>query len=429
MKSALPLLKLAGFRNLWIGQLISQFGDVLHRLVFLWMVLEITGSNTAVGTVGAFEALPFALLSVPAGVAADRYDRRRIMLLADIVCAILVFGFAGMLLSNPKPSLWVICLFAFLLGSAGVFAAPARNASIPRLVPPESLIDANTLNAATQNAMPLAGNALAAVVLKAIFSANKLLSYVLTFAFNGVTFLISAFFMWRLPEIKAEQDTAQKPSFWRETRESLHYIRHHPVLLPAMMAGFGINFFIAPFMPVYVIIAQKKFNGSPFLLALMETGFFLGMIAGSLLMFRFRVRRVGMAFSIYLALAAVTIVPMGYVESPGLFWLLNVICGVFIPPASVPLATLIQTQTPDNLRGRVNAVQAMISTLIMPLGVAMSGPLMEWLGIPGTFWFMGLGLGICPLLALLSRPFAQSILPDAATPEIPPEPAPHPAED
>ena len=417
MNSVFSLLKLAGFRNLWIGQLISQFGDVLHRLIFLWMVLEITGSTAAVGIVGAFEALPFALLSVPAGVAADRYDRRRIMLMTDIVSAILVFAFAGLMLYNPKPALWIISLFAFLLGSVSVFAAPARNASIPRLVPPEMLVDANALNSATQNAMPLAGNALAAVTLKAIFSVNKLLSYLLTFAFNGMTFLLSAYFMWRLPSIQAEQDKEQKPSFWRETLESLRYIRHHPVLLPALAAGLGMNFFIAPFMPVFVVVTQKRFHGTPFLLALIETGFFLGMIVGSVLMFRFRVRRVGLAFSIYLALAAAAIVPMGYVHSPWAFWVLNVICGVFIPPASVPLSTLIQSETPDHLRGRVNAVQAMISTLIMPVGVALSAPLLLWLGIGGTFWFMGLGLGICPLLALLSRPFAASVLPEAAASE------------
>ena len=425
MKSALSLLKLAGFRNLWVGQLVSQFGDVLHLLVFLWMVLEITGSNVAVGTVGAFEALPYALLSAHAGVAADRYDRRRILILSDVFSAGLVFTFAGLIYFQPKPDLWIICTFAFLLGSVNVFAAPARSASIPRLVPPESLIDANVLNSSTQNAIPLIGNVLAAVTLKTIFSYSKLLAYVLTFAFNGVTFLVSAFFMWRLPEIKAEQDRSQKPSFWRETREGLSYIRHHPVLLPAMLAGFGLNFFIAPFMPVYVVIAQKKFNGTPFLLAMMETGFFIGMLIGSLLMFRFRVRRAGLAFSIYLALAAVTIVPMGYVNSPVLFWVLNVICGVFIPPASVPLATLIQAETPDNLRGRVNAVQSMVSTLIVPVGFALSGPLMERVGIPGTFWFMGLGLGICPLLALLSRPFAQSVLPEAAAAATSSEHTPH----
>lgn len=411
MTSILALLKQAGFRNLWVGQLVSQFGDVLHRLVFLWMVLEVTGDNKTVGIVGAFEALPFALLSAPAGVAADRYDRRRILLWADIGSAGLILGFVGLLFALPKPALWIICTFAFALGSVGVFAAPARSAAIPRLVPPEMLNDANALNSATQNFMPLAGNALAAVTLKAIFATSSLFAYILTFTFNALTFIVSAVFMLRLPPIEPERDHSQAPSFWRETRESLAYIRQHPILRTALLASFGLNFFIAPFMPVYVVITQKRFHGTPALLALLETGFFVGMLLGSLLMFRFKVRRVGLAFSIYLALAAVTIVPMGYVMSPVAFWILNVVCGVFIPPASVPLSTLIQRETPDGLRGRVNAVQAMISTLIMPVGVAMSAPLMNWLGIGGTFWFMGLGLGICPLLALLSRPFAQSILP------------------
>jgi MFS family permease len=421
MQSFLALLRLTGFRNLWVGQLISQFGDVLHHLVFLWLVLEVTGKNSDVGIVGAFEALPYALLSAPAGVAADRYDRRRILLWADWGCALIVLGFVGLLAVNPKPGLWTICAFAFALGSVSVFAAPARSASIPRLVPPEKLVDANALNSASQNFMPLAGNALAALTLKAIFAASSLFAYVLTFTFNALTFVVSAFFMLRLPPIEPERDLTQKTSFWNEIREGMRYIRHHPILRAALLASFGLNFFIAPFMPVYVVLTQKRFHGTPALLALLETGFFIGMLIGSVLMFRFRVRRVGMAFSIYLALAAVTIVPMGYVGSPAAFWVLNVICGIFIPPASVPLSTLIQQETPDGLRGRVNAVQAMISTLIMPVGVAMSGPLLKWFGIGGTFWFMGVGLGVCPLLALLSRPFAQSILPEATseTPGIP----------
>ncbi len=400
----------AGFRNLWIGQIISQFGDVLYALVFLWMVLAVTGDEGAVGIVGAAEALPYVLLSAYAGTIVDRYDRRVVLILSDLVSAALVFGFLGILLFDPKPSLWVICLFAFLLGSANVFAGPARSAAIPRLVPDEQLVEANALNSTTQNAMPLAGNAVSAVFLHAIFTFSAALAYIITFAFNAVSFLISAVFMARLPKMLPQREDTPKSAL-HDAIEGVKFVLHHPVLGPAMLVSLAMNFFIAPFMPAYVIVAQEKFKGTPGLLAMLETGFFLGMLVGSLLIFRVQIRRVGLAFSLWLSLASLTVIPMGYIESPYGFWALNFLCGIMIPLASVPLTTLIQLETPDGLRGRVNSALAMVASMVMPVGMALSGLLIKQMGIEGIFIFMGAGLGISPLLALFFPGYRQAMLP------------------
>jgi MFS family permease len=178
-----------------------------------------------------------------------------------------------------------------------------------------------------------------------------------------------------------------------------------------MLASLGMNFFVAPYMPTFVVITQQRFKGTPAMLALMDAGFFLGMLAGSLSLLRIPVRRVGWAFSGFLMLAGMAVLPMGYVPNPWLFGLLNFVCGIFIPPASVPLSTLIQSETPDGMRGRVNAALGMISALVVPVGVALSGLLLRLLGIEGTFLFMGFGLIFCPLLALLARDFRHARLP------------------
>jgi DHA3 family macrolide efflux protein-like MFS transporter len=410
------VLRHAGFRNLWIGQIISQFGDVLYALVFLWMVLEVTGDEGAVGIVGAAQALPYVVLSAYAGTVVDRCDRRLLLILSDLVSAALVLGFVGVLLFDPKPSLWVICLVAFLLGSANVFAGPARSAAIPRLVPQTQLVEANALNSTTQNAMPLAGNVVSAVFLHTIFTVSAALAYVITFSFNAVSFLVSAVFMARLPKMVPKRESAPKSAL-HDAVEGVKFVVHHPVLGPAMLVSLAMNFFVAPFMPAYVVVAQEKFQGTPGLLAMLDTGFFSGMLIGSLLVFRVQIRRVGLAFSLWLSLASLTVMPMGYIGSPYGFWALNFLCGVMIPLASVPLNTLIQLETPDGLRGRVNSALAMVASMVLPVGMALSGLLIKRMGIEGIFLFMGAGLGISPLLALLFPGYRHAKLPSGSEAE------------
>src|SRR5689334_537218 len=117
-----PVLRIAPFRNLWIGQLISQMGDALYALVFLWLVLDKTGNQANVGIAGACMSLPTVLLSLWTGALADRHDRRLIMLAADLLSTALVFGFLAVILLLPKIPLGAICLFAFALSSSAVLA-------------------------------------------------------------------------------------------------------------------------------------------------------------------------------------------------------------------------------------------------------------------------------------------------------------------
>ncbi|MCH8273699.1 MAG: MFS transporter [Armatimonadetes bacterium] len=405
------VLTFAGFRNLWLGQVISQFGDVLYGLVFLWLVLEVTGDARAVGIVGACQIIPYVLLSWYAGAIADRHDRRLVLIASDVASALLVFGFMGLILVNPEPSLTLICAFAVALGTANVFAAPAKSASVPRLVPPDRLVEANALNSGTQSAMPLAGHTLSAAVLGVVFRLSASFAYAITFAFNGVTFLVSAFFMYRLPKIVPEGKTGKRNALI-ESFEGLKFVLGRRVLLVTVGLSVAMNFFIAPFMPAYVVVAAQRFHGKPDLLALLETGFFLGMVIGSVIVYRLRVRRPGIAFSVAIFLASLPIIPLGFVHSIPLFWTLNLVCGLMIPLGSVPLNTLIQLETPDAFRGRVNAVLGTLAPIVMPAGYVLSGFLIRSVGLEGTFIFIGGGIGLSALFGLLAASFRGSTLPD-----------------
>ena len=419
------VLQYRDYRTLWFGQLISEFGDTLHRLVFLWMTLAVTKDPGAVGTVGLFEVLPFVVLAPLAGSAVDRFDRRLILFLTDTISAIVVLGFVGALMFEPKPALWFVCAIAFLLGSVRVFAMPARGAITPNLVPKERLIEANAMNSTMQNLMPLIGTVVSAIFLQAIFQANPKLAYLLSFAFNGITFFCSAAFMYRLPKIKPEPKK-EFHSVLRDTKVGINFVRKHPVLGPAMLASLGLNFFVAPFMPAYVVLVQVKLKGTPTLLAILDIFFFIGMMCGSMICFRLKERRVGVLYSVSLGLCALTVVPLGFATSWIMIAFLNFFTGITIPTADIPLQTLIQAETPDDLRGRVNSAMGLISSLVTPLGFAMSGVLLKYLGVSGTFLFCGIGFGLCPLFALLSPAYRRARLPEgtsfrpnASLPDVP----------
>ncbi len=398
-----------GFRNLWIGQMISQFGDVLHALVFLWMILEVTGDPNKMGIVGAFEALPPIVFAVHAGVWADRHDRKKILVWMDWLSMSLVIGFAFLVYGVKTPSLPVVCAFAFALKSMSAFAMPARSAALPRLVPANQLVQATALNSTLQSVMPLIGNALSALVLQVIFALSKTMTYFVTFLFNGATFFVSALFMLRLPSLIPEREGERK-STWNEMKEGIHFIRDVPFLRVAIALSVSLNFFVAPFMPTCVVVTKQRFNSEPSVLALLEVGFFLGMAVGSMLTMKAKIKRVGIAFSAFLSLASLMMIPMGYTHSPLVFGIMNFLCGLCIPPAAIPINTLTQLKTPDALRGRVNSALSMASMMVMPIGMALSGVLLKYLGITGTFWYMVLGLLVPSLLGLLNRDFRMALM-------------------
>ncbi|MGI8923801.1 MAG: MFS transporter [Fimbriimonadales bacterium] len=408
----------AGFRDIFIGQLISQFGDVLYFLVFLWWAYEIGGA-AAVGIVSACSVGAYLVLSLYAGTVADRYDRRTILLVSDIACAIIIVGLIVVVLIDPTPRLWVLCAFTVALKAAFVFQRPARTAAIPRLVPTARLLEANSLNTTFQTAMPLAGNALGAVVLGAIFKLSASLAYIVTFAVNGITFILSAIFMAKLPPIVPEREGPPKHA-WHEAKEGIKFIWSHSVLRPCAILFFGFEFFVAPFMPAYVIAAKTTFASGfnlfglniagPALLALLETGFFLGFVLGSFVLYKRPVHRVGYAFAVFMALGSLTIIPMGWITSIPLFWFLNFLCGLCFPFGIIPLETFMQTVTPDEFRGRMSSAIGTLSASAAPVGMLLSGFLIVWIGLTGTFAFIGIGLVITALAGLIPASFRRARL-------------------
>lgn len=429
------VLQYRGFKNLFIGQLISQFGDVLYFLVFLWWAGQIAGPAGA-GLVGACSVGTAVVLSLYAGTVADRVDRRKIMFVSDIVCGTMLFGLLALVIVQPMPPLWMLCAFAIMLKCGYVFQMPARGAAIPRLVPEERLLEANSLNMTFQMMMPLVGMALGAFVLGAIFKLSSTLAYEVTFGLNAATFFVSAVFMARLPAIPPERTTEAKSPFL-EAKAGLKFVFGHPIIRTATLVFTGFQFFVGPFMTAYVASAQTTFvggvsvfgfvlKGAP-VLAFLEVGFFGGFVLGSAVFYRRPLTRAGIVFPLFMCLSSLAIVPLGFTSSVWVFWALNFACGVFMPFAVIPVETLLQQETPDEFRGRMNAAVGTLTAASAPIAMALGGFFITLIGLDWTYAAMGIGLFLSCLAGLLSPAFRNSRVKAVGSDSITPEENPVPA--
>lgn len=415
--SLLAPLRIPEFRNLWLGQAISQIGDALYYVVFMFMVKRVTGSNEMVGIVGALETLPYLFFSAYAGVYADKIDRRKLMLLGDIACGLLLVLFAAICARNPNPPFLVIGVIAFTLSSIRVFFWPAKSASIPRLVSEDQVMAANSLSSMTQNFMFLAGLAFSAGVLGILMQVSPTWFYVLTFALNAVSFFGSAYFIAKLPAIVPEREDLDKHPV-TEMVEGIGFIKKRPELKALLGLQLMLTMFLAPFFPVYIATNDQWFGGpsgqgKPATLSWMEFGFFGGYIIGSAFVGKINFRYPGLGFIGGLSACGLLIAGMAFSPYFWPFWVLNFLCGIVVPFASIPTMTYIQVTVEDAFRGRVNSALNMCWMGAQPLGLALAGIGIEKLGIVKMFLIMGCGMALASMLGLVHKPFRSMQLPSS----------------
>jgi len=225
------------FRLLYIGQTVSQLGDWFNAVAVYALLLDLTGSATAVAWMMVVQFLPIALFGPLAGVVVDRVDRRRLMIAADVArgCFIL-----GLLLVRRADQVWIAYVVMGATVSASAFFEPARTATIPNLTSAEELLPANALSSATWSAMLAIGASVGGLV-------TALLGRNVAFAINSLSFFASAAFIGAT-RYHARPPAAERPSGWmaltglHDLVEGIRYLRRHAHVAAVMLvkAGWGL---------------------------------------------------------------------------------------------------------------------------------------------------------------------------------------------
>jgi MFS family permease len=215
----------AGFRRLWLAAVVSLLGDWLTFVSVTVLTLELGEGPMALTGVLVAHLLPAALLSPLAGTVADRHDRRRLMIVANVAQAVLTVGAAA---SAHAGLVLAVQGLVFARSGVAAFIAPAEQAAIRRVVPEDALVDANALLAATWSTAYVVGMAAGGFM--------ALLGPSIAIALDALTFVIAALLAAGLPSMIPEREIPKTMSVRREIGEALAVARETPGLLPAVLA-------------------------------------------------------------------------------------------------------------------------------------------------------------------------------------------------
>jgi MFS family permease len=222
----------SNYRNTWTGQVVSEVGDYFNNIAVFALVMEKSGSGLVVSGVMLARAIPAVIAGPLAGVALDRFDRRRIMIASDLVRAVIAAAF---LLTVHQPRPWLLYLLSAGLMLASPFFTAGRAAILPTIASRDELRTANSLTQTTQWATLTAGTLLAG------YSAS-LLGYQWAFIINAASFLFSAWAIWRVRQpggFRPKRAAAGNVRPWREYGEGLAYMRSVPLLMGIGMISVG----------------------------------------------------------------------------------------------------------------------------------------------------------------------------------------------
>jgi len=377
-------------RQLWFAQIVSELGDWLNFVALIQIIKQFSGSAQASGLLIILQMMPLVIFSPFSGALADRFDRRKIMITADLLRAGVVLG---LLTIHKADQLWLLYLLSAMQFSLTAFFEPARSALLPNLAKGEELIQANALTGVTWSIILALGGALGGII--SDFFGNQI-----AFLVDSATFLLSAGILLRL-NVEAE-----RPSDNQETKQNkdtsflavVPYLQARPKVLAVMLIKSGICLTGGGVFLLSVVYGQQIFpigkDGSVSV-GILYGVHGLGAVIGAALtghlsrastrnalnltLIAFALRGIFFSFwavSLNIWFAAISILSVAA-------------CGSFLWVIST---TLLQKFTDDEIRGRLFALEHAFLTLSMTLSIGAIGCALDvWKFSPAqTTFFTGL---------------------------------------
>jgi DHA3 family macrolide efflux protein-like MFS transporter len=353
------------------SQGLSLFGSMLVQYAIIWYVTLSTqsGAILTISTIAAF--LPQIVISLFAGVWADRYHRKFLIIAADVLTAASTLVLAIFFLVGYQ-ELWLIFLVSGIRSIGGGIQAPAVNALLPQIVPADRLMKVNSINSTVQPfvmiAAPIASGALLAVSrLEIIFFID-----VVTAAL-AVGLLLAL----RVPPHRRAAE-AQQTGYLDDLRAGLVYIRNHRTV-KTLFIFFAFTFFlVTPVAFLTPLLIARSFGEEVWRLTANEVTFFVGSILGGIVMtvwggFSNRFRTIGLGCILW----AVLFSALGLAREFPLYLTFMFLSGIPMPFFNASTTTLLQEIVQPEMHGRVFGVQGLIMSTVMPIGMLVFGPLSD----------------------------------------------------
>jgi len=379
------------FFAIWIGQIFSLLGSELVQFALVWWLTKTTGSATVLALAAMMAVLPRVLISPIAGALVDRWNRRVVMILADGLIALAVIVLA-VLFALDEVQIWQVYALMFIRATGAAFHWPAMQASTTLMVPEKHLSRIAGLNQALLGMASIAAPLLAALLLEVLPLQAILMIDVLT----AVLAITPLFFIF-VPQPERAETTEQtsKPSIATDLSEALRYLKAWPALLMVLVIAMVVNLLAFPAMSLQPLLVTEHFAGGALQLAWLQSTVGIGMVAGGITLsvwggFKRRV----VTGLVALGLSGIGFAVVGLVSENALplalgamllAWFMNAI-------ANGSLFAALQAIVPADMQGRVFTLLQSGAGVMVPLGLAIAGPLASAMGV--QFWFLAAGLTI-----------------------------------
>jgi len=389
-------LRNPNYRTFFTGQAVSLIGTWMQSIAQSWLVLELTGSGTALGLVVALQTLPILLLGPYGGVVADRLDKRRLMMGLQSMMGVLALVL-GTLTITGEVRLWHVYVLAFLLGLNNCFENPARQSFVLEMVGPKDLRNAVSLNSVLVNSARAVGPAIAGIII-----ATGGLG--VCFLLNALSFIAVVTSLWRL-DVSRLQPSVPTGRARGQLREGFAYVRRTPVLaIPLLMMGL-VGCLAYEFQVVLPVLADRTFHGDARTYGFMTGAMGVGAVIGGLYV---AARGTTGLRSLVRSTAIFGVVIAGAALAPN--FALELVAMALVGAASVAVLSMgnstLQLEAAPHMRGRVMALWAVAFLGSTPIGGPIAGAVSEQFG--GRAGLL-LGAAACLVAAALGAVAAQRL--------------------
>ena len=384
-------LRHRNYRLLWFGTLFSSSGQWIQQVTLGWLTYDMTGSAFLLGAVNGARSVPLLVLGPFGGVAADRVNKKSLMLMTQAGLMLATAIFATLIVTG-RLEVWHIFAFSLATGVGWAFNMPVRQSIVPNVVPRSDLMNALALNAAGFNITRILGPALAGLLIAKFGPGENF--YIQSAAYLGVALTV---LQLRLPPIQR----AAAASVGANLKEGAAFVWRHPTLRTQMTLALVPVVIALPFISLMPVFARDVLGKGPGGFGLMMAAPGIGAVAATLFIASIpEVKRKGVLLLGAIVSLGVMLMLFSLSRSFPLSLVILVGVGASQMLYMTTNQTLIQITVPDELRGRVMGIY-MLDQGMLPLGSILAGTLADLFSAPIAVFTMG------ALVSLLALAFAR----------------------
>ncbi len=369
------------------SQAITLFGSSLVQFAIIWFVAKETRSGVMVTLMTICGFLPQVLISIFAGVWADRYSRKRLIIFADAGIAVSTLILA-VIIMNSEHFFWALIVISAIRSVGAGIQTPAVNAAIPQLVPMEKLMKVGGINSSLQSVINLVAPAVAGAVLS--WGAFEYVMFIdVVTAIIGIS-IFSIFVP--LPKLKKPEGETRS-GYFDELKQGVSYTLNNKFLRRVLIVCGVFSFMIVPAAFLNVLMVTRIYGDNYWYLTLNEMAFFIGAVIGGLVLsswggFKNRLKTLGYGGIGF----GVTCIAMGLTRQFWLYLIIIFIAGIAMPFNNSPLMVLLQEKVEPDKQGRVFSLLQIVMILVMQVGMGVFGPLSD--AVPIELLMIGSGIGL-----------------------------------